>query len=138
MQFISLKFVMNIEGRITIVEADDQSDVDDAILHAVDETAAECVGVERPAHRVDDSSGWKAILRQLPQLFDAEGVDLRIFSGVEIEDAGELFAQRSARTLGQNRDLRADVHARLVVWLSLSELVDSFVTHSDADHSSVL
>src|SRR5947209_14946080 len=99
MQFVSLKFVMRIERRIFIIESDDEADVNDAILHAVNETAAECIGVERPAHRVNHCAGGESIFRKLPQLLHADGIDLRIFSGVEIEKSGELLCQCASRTL---------------------------------------
>src|ERR1700730_17987534 len=114
MQFISLKFVMRIERRIAIVETDDKSDVDDAVLHPVDESAAEGIGIERPAECVDHGPRREAVVRKLPELLHAERVHLRIFSGVKIEHPRELLTQRAARTFGDDRDLRANIDARLI------------------------
>src|SRR6266851_3596147 len=138
MQFISLKFVVRIERRIAIVETNDEADVDDAILHAVDESTAERLGVERPPERVNDRAGCEAIIRKLPELLHAERVNLRIFSIVKIEHARQLFAQRAAWTFRDDRDLRADIDARLVVRLSLTEFVDSFVSDTNPHHPSAL
>ena len=44
---------MRIERRVLVVEADHEADVDDAVLHPVDEGAAERVHVERIAEGVD-------------------------------------------------------------------------------------
>ena len=69
---------------------------------------------------MNDGSGGKAIVGKLPQLFHAERVDLRIFSGVEIEKSGELLRHRAAGTLGEDGDLGANVDARFVVGFALA------------------
>src|SRR5260370_39517476 len=127
MQFISLKFVVRVERRIAIVETDDEADVDNAILHAVDESTAEGLGFERPPQRVNDRAGCEAIIRKLPELLHAQRVNLRIFSIVKIEHPRELFAQRPTWTFRDDRDLRASTDARLVVRVAMTELVDSVV-----------
>src|SRR5260370_5488888 len=138
MQFISLKFVVRVERRIAIVETDDEADVDNEIMHAVDESTAEGLGGERPPERVNDRAGCEAIIRKLPELLHAERVNLRIFSIVKIEHARQLFAQRAAWTFRDDRDLRADIDARLIVRLSLTEFVDSFVADASPPHPSPL
>src|SRR5436305_9042461 len=41
MQFVALELVVRIERRVSVIEAHHQADIDDAILHPVDEAAAE-------------------------------------------------------------------------------------------------
>src|ERR1700674_5253649 len=62
MQFVALELVMRIERRIEVVETDDEADVDDAILHPVDEPTAESVDIERPAHGGDDGPRGETIV----------------------------------------------------------------------------
>ena len=138
MELEPLQLVVRIERRVLVVETDHESDVDDAVLHPVDEGAAERVHVQREAHRVDHGAGGEAIVGELPQLLHADRVDLRILSGVQIEDAGELLGQRAARTFGEDGDLRAHVDARLEVRLRLAVLVDALVAGAHADDASVL
>ena len=47
------------------------------------------------------------------------------------------FAQRAARTLGEDGHLRADVDARLEVRLRLAVLVDALVAGAHADDAAV-
>src|SRR5688572_31818879 len=44
--------------------------------------------VQRIAERVDNVAGRPAIVGELPELLDAERIDLRILACVQIEDAG--------------------------------------------------
>ena len=82
-------------------------------------------------------AGGESIFRKLPQLLHADGIDLRIFSGVEIEKSGELLCQCAARTLGENRNFRAHVDSRLVIRFALPILVDAFVADAYSDDASV-
>src|SRR5205085_8520344 len=72
MRLEALELVMRVERGIAVVEADDETDVDDSVRHAVDECAAEGLHVERPAHGVDDRAGGEAVVGQLPDLLDAD------------------------------------------------------------------
>ena len=137
MQLEALQLVVRIERRVLVVETDHEADVDDAVFHPVDEGAAERVHVQRIAERVDHVAGRMAIFGKLPELLHAERIDLRILARVQIEDARQLLHARAARTLGEDRHLRAHVDARLEVRLRLSELVDAFVAGADADDAAV-
>ena len=67
---------------------------------------------QRIAHRVDDGAGRHAIRRHLPQLLDADRVDLRQPALVELQLADERLGQVAAHAVAENRDLGADVDAR--------------------------
>ena len=82
---------MRIERRVLVIETDHQSDVDDAVLHPVDETAAERIAVERPAERVDDACRLETIVGKLPQLLHAERIDLRILPAYRSNIAASCF-----------------------------------------------
>ncbi len=138
MELQALQLVVRVERRVLVVETDHQSDVDDAVLHAVDEGAAERVHVQRKAQRVDHAPGGVAVVRKLPELLHADRVHLRVLARVQVEHLRELFRQRPARPLGQDGHLRADVDARLEVRLRLAVLVDAFVARAHADDAAVL
>ncbi len=68
----------------------------------------------------------------LPELFDAEAVDLRIDILVELEPLVQLPAQMSARALAKERVLRVQLHAELEVFGGLAVLADTHVARCDA------
>ena len=76
--------------------------------------------------------------RQLPDLLDADGVDLRVLPLPEVERLGELLDQRAARPFAEDHHLGADVDARLVVRLLLAGAGDALVAGAHADHAAVL
>src|SRR3954466_9075505 len=71
MHLVALELVMRIERRVLVIETDHETDVDEAVLHAVDEAAAERIAVEWPSERVDDAAGFESIVGKLPQLLHA-------------------------------------------------------------------
>ena len=69
-----------------------------------------------------DAAGRITIVRQLPQLFHADAVDLRFTSFVESQALDKLFRQRPAWSFSQYSDLRTQIHSRLVVRFGLPSL----------------
>ena len=63
---------VRIEQRILVFEADDEADRDAAVAHRVEPAAAELLLAQRIAERVDHRAGLQAILRDVPQLLDAD------------------------------------------------------------------
>src|SRR5476649_1216877 len=85
MELVPLELVMRVEGRIAVVETDDEADIDDAIFHPVDETASESLELQRPPEGMNDGAGGEAIRWKLPELLDADRIDLGVLAGVQIK-----------------------------------------------------
>src|SRR5688572_24048706 len=101
MCFVTLKLRVRIDQRIFVVEAGYITDIEHAILHAVDPAAAISRRIGRKAERVCDSSGWITIVGQLPQLFHADAVNLRVTARVESQTFDEFLGQRAAWSFAQ-------------------------------------
>ena len=110
-----LQRVVAAEGRVGVVEADDEADADLVLAHRVDEAAAELVVfgrfAQRPAHRVDDPVER---LRHLPDLFHPELPAHRV-GPVHVEVVVGGVGEMADRALGEHRRLGDDVGARLEV-----------------------
>src|SRR5215472_3370262 len=128
----SLELGVRLELRILIVEADDEADIPDVVLHRIDEAAPEGRVVERSAERVDDLPSGRRARGHLPQLFDADRVDLRVFAGGDREAPLELLGKRAARSFAEHRDLRDEIRAGLVVRLRFAFFVESLVADAHA------
>ena len=77
--------------------------------------------------------GGEPVGRHLPQLLDAERVELRLTALVEREPPHERLRQVAAHAVGRDRHLRADVDARLEGRLLLAVLADAAVAGAHAD-----
>ena len=64
------------EARILVVESDDITDVHAIVIEVVEKASAIGAGVDRPADRMLDQSGFDAAGGQLPQFLDSETVGL--------------------------------------------------------------
>mgnify|MGYP003693650431 CR=1 FL=1 len=95
--------MLRIEARILVVEAGDVAERDDVVFRSVDPAAAVFLGGERPAHGVDDLACFDRAGRDLPQLFYANAVGLRVAAFLQVVFADELLGQRSARALPRAR-----------------------------------
>ena len=129
----SLKLCVRIEQRIFVVEAGNVTDIQNAILHSVDPAAAIGLRVGGKAERVCDSSRGITIVRQFPKFLHANAVNLWLASLVEVETLDQLLCQRATWTFAEHGHFRAQIDARLKVWLSLPFLVDTFVARAHAD-----
>ena len=133
MLLVALKLGVWIEQRILVIESGDIPDVQDAVLHAVNPTAAIRARVRRKTECVSNTSRWIAIIRQLPQFFYADAVHLRLTAIVEIQTLDELLRQRTPRSLSEHRHLRMQIDTRLEIGLRLSFLVNSLVARANTD-----
>src|SRR5689334_2898060 len=93
MSLVTLKLCVWIDQRIFVIETRDVADVHDIVLHAVNPAAAIRRRVGRKTERVGDAAGRISIVRQLPKLFDADAVNLRLASFIESESLNELFGE---------------------------------------------
>ncbi len=134
----ALELQVRIGQRVLVVQADDQADDHLVVLHAIEEAAAEDVEAQRPAERVDHLAGLDAPRRHVPDLLDADGVDLGVLVLPEVEARVELLDQRAARPLAQHHHLAVDVHPGLVVGLLLAGVRDAAVGGAHAHDPAVL
>ena len=138
MAFDVLEGHVRIEHRVAIVEPGDQPERDDIVGQRVHEGAAELLGLQRVAHRVDDPPRRGPARRHLPQLFDPDGIHLRAASLVETKLAHERFRQVAAHAVGEDRHLGADVDAGREGRFLLPVLVDAPIAGADADDGVTL
>ncbi len=135
MLFEILQHVLRIKARVGIVEADDEAERYEVVLGAVDPGAAIFLHGERPAHGVNDFPLGDAAEGHLPELFHADPVGLRIAAFREIESVNELFGQRSASALGEDRDLGFEIVAGFEVRLGVILFIDAFVVGAHSGHA---
>src|SRR6185369_13415012 len=107
-------------------------------LHAVDPATAVRRRVGRKAERVCDATGRITIVRQLPKLFHADAVGLRLASFIKSETLHELFRKRAAWSFAEHSHLRAQIDSRLIVGFALPFLIDAFVAGAHAEHAIVV
>src|SRR5215475_3618898 len=132
-----LKSVMRIKPGIEIVQADNQSYRDTPTRHVVDEPAPELLVPERPTHRVNDTTAGLLLIRDVPDFLDADGVDLRIPVGIQIELTNELLGQRSTGPFGQNGYPGTDIDTWFKVRFGFSGFVRALVPGSNTDDNIV-
>ena len=129
---------MHREGRVMVLEPDDQADGQPVLAHRVDEAAAGLTVLarpaKRPAERVDHAVERA---RDLPHLLHAEAPDLRVH-GAEAELLGERPCQMPLCPLAQHRGPGPDLDSRLVRGGRLPIAVEALVAgHDAADRAAV-
>src|SRR4051812_40761765 len=88
---------------------------------------------------MDDFAGGDAAGGELPEVFDADAVGLRVAGGrvglgaVAIDAGEQLLGERAARAFGEDSDLGAKVISGLEVGFGLVVLVEAFVVGADAE-----
>ena len=88
---------------------------------------------QRIAHRVNDGAGREPVRRDLPQLLDADRIELRRTPLVERETPHDRLGQVAADAVGEDRHLRADVDAGLERRLPLAVLADAAIAGAHTD-----
>ncbi len=84
---------MRIQQRVFVIESGDVAKIQNPILHAVDPTAAVRLRVGRKTERMRDASGRVTIVGQLPKLFHADAVNLRLAAFVKTKSLDQLLRQ---------------------------------------------
>ena len=135
MLFHSLKLVVGIGRWISVIQTGDETDVENVGRHAIDESAAEGLRRERIPQRMNDCPRLETIVRKLPELFDAGGVDLRLASLVKIQTRHGLLCKASARSFTEHDDFRHDIRARFVIRLGLTVMVEPLIAGTHADEA---
>ncbi len=138
MLFEPLQLVVRIGRRILVVQTGNHADVEDVAAHAVDEAAAERLRRQRISERVNDRARFETIVGELPQLFDARRVDLRLALRGEVQTRNGLLCERPTRALTEHDDLRKDVRAGLVVRFRRAVVIEAFVAGAHADDAIAL
>src|SRR5581483_7769210 len=93
---------------------------------------------EGPARGVHHRARLDSARGNLPQFLYPECVRLRITVSVESLTRDQLLGQRAARSFGKNRQLGANVVARLIVTLSLAVAIDPFIIRAHATNAIVI
>src|SRR4029453_14448202 len=99
------------------------------------ECPAELLLAQRIAHRVHDGPGGNTIWRNLPQLLDADRVELRRAVLVQRKGPDDRLRQIAPDAVSENRDLRVNVNAWLERRLSLAMFSDSAIAGANARHA---
>src|SRR5262249_31754645 len=110
----------------------------DAVRHRVNERAAELFRAERVAHGVNDRASGKPVGWDLPELLNADGVELRRTSLVQRESADDSLREVAADPIGEDRDLGMNVDPSLERRLPLTVFADAAIAGSNADDPFVL
>src|SRR5690242_8420430 len=76
--------------------------------------------------------------RYLPQLFDADGVGLRVMAVTQTVSLDQLLGQRTAAAFSQQRKPRAKLHAALEVVGGIAVLADPHVAGCNAGDAAIL
>src|SRR6185436_10669595 len=97
--------------RIEIIKTGHITDIQDAVLHAIDPAPAIRPLIRREAEGMRHPAGWITIIRKLPEFFHAQAVNLRLTSFVEPETLNEILGQGTANAFTQDRDLGEQIHA---------------------------
>ena len=107
---------------------------DEPLAVVVDERAAAGARVERPSLAVQHEAFLVLLRRDLPELLDADPVFLRIDAVAQIESLHQLLRERPAATLGEQRVLRDELHAGLIVALVRAVASNTHVAGRNAAH----
>ncbi len=108
----ALKLLVRIEVGVAIVQAHDQP-YGEHPPHVVDKPAAIVLLLERVAQRVNHMPLLGRLLGQFPNFFDADGINLGTFPGIELQPADQLLGERAAHTLAENNRLGQNIDSRL-------------------------
>ena len=133
-----LELVVDAEGGVGVVEADDEAEADLVLAHRVDEAAARLLVLgapaQRPAEGVDDPVER---LRDLPDLLHPELPGLRV-GAVHVEVVVGGVGEVADRALGEHGRLRDHVGAGLEVAELLAVLAAAAIAGADALDDPVL
>jgi hypothetical protein len=84
---------------------------------------------------VHDGAGGQTVRGNLPQLLDANGIELRRAAGVERQATDDRLRQVATDAVGENRHLRTNVDARLEGRFALAVFSNPAIAGADAGHS---
>ena len=110
----ALEFHVGEDMRVLVAKVDNETDVHLVVFDVIDERPATRVAVQRPAHRVGHGALFVLGGVDLPDLFHAKAVFLRLFSGVQIVFRNHLLGQAAAHAFGQEDVFTVQFHTGLI------------------------
>ncbi len=139
MRLPALEFLERVDPGVGVIERGDETERHLSVRLVVEEAPAPGLAFrQRPALRVDHPPGFMLFSRDVPQLLDAEPVNLRLAIGIELEVGLHPLGQAAARALGEERILRVQFHPRLVVGLVAAVGGDAHVLRRHAHHRAAI
>src|SRR5258708_32628194 len=99
MRLILLERFVRIETRIVILEADHHSQRYPVPRKPVEPSSSVHARIQRPSERVGHIARLDASDRNVPQLLDSYGIDLR-GEAIELQAVHHIFGERAARAFG--------------------------------------
>ena len=134
----ALELAVGRQVGIGIVQVHDKADRHQVGAIVIEEGAAPGAVVERPAERVLDQPGPVRLGTNLPQLLEPKPIFLRLAALLEAEFGHQLFGERAARALGNDRVLAFELHAAGEAVRRLAVLADPHISSGDADHRTLV
>src|SRR5690554_6779261 len=110
-----LHFFKRADVRVAVRQVGNQAHVDLAVFQVIQEGTASRAGfAQRPAGRVNHQARLVFGRIDVPQLFDADAVVLRILAFVQLVILDQLLAEVTAAAFGEQGVLGAQFHTRHV------------------------
>ena len=134
MRLEALELAEGRQGRIGVVEVNDEAQVELPVLRMVGEAAAGGAVVERKAEVVIDPARLMPIGRNFPHFLDAKAIFLRLAR--EPVGSAEALGERAAGALGNQRVFGIDADAGRVARLGLAGTVEAEIAGDNAAHGS--
>src|SRR5678815_5150703 len=106
--------------------------------HRIQPAAAKFLFTQRIPQRVNDRARLETILRDVPQLLDADRKLRRRAADADLQFVIQLLGQMSAHAVPEDGDLRVNIGAGLGRALRLAVLADAAIAATDADDARSL
>ena len=137
MSLEALEFVERRQVRVLVIQMHHEADRHEAVLQMIQKRAAAGGIIQRPAERMLHETGLVQRGVDLPKLFEAEPIFLRLASLRQSKARNGLLAQRSARALSQKREFTPQLHAARKALFVGAILGQPHVAGGDAAHVAV-
>src|SRR5208283_5917595 len=138
MRLEALELVEGRQRRIVVVQMNDEADRNEVLVEVIEEGATAGLAVERPAEGVLHAACVMLLLRDAPQLFEADAEFLRLAVLVELKFRDELLRERAARALCEQGVAPAQLHPARKTLFVMAVLGDAHVARRDAQHLAVV
>src|SRR3954468_24913059 len=96
MGFVALEFLIGVQIRIGVTQADHETDADLIVFHVVKERTAVSLSIKRPAGSVNDEATLVVCRRYLPWLLQTNTVHLRVAAFIKPIFCGQLPPELAA------------------------------------------
>src|SRR5215471_20742708 len=92
------------------------------------------MGIQWPSQCVNHRARAEAIVRNFPELFDANRIDLWVRFTIQFEALNHLFCEGASHPFPQHRDLRGNVYSWFEIRLWFARFIDAFVSGPDPNN----